>query len=198
MPIVINLRGPGGSGKTSTIREFADIHGGWFPIYSGERQGKTRVLPPRILGYETADGIRVVGSYEVNCGGCDTIKEQQTIEDLVEAWADEGHDVVFEGLLVSSVFGRWQGFCHRLEAKGHTYVWAFINTPFDTCVERILHRNGGKPISMKVAQNHWKITQSLIKKTDTDEFISCVLEDSGGDRLERVYQWAGEHQNAVR
>jgi len=34
----------------------------------------------------------------------------------------------------------------RRELADHDWIWATLDTPIETCLARIYHRNGGKPI----------------------------------------------------
>ena len=198
MSVIVNLRGPGGSGKTTSVRKFMKLFASMEPIIDTEpRYGKTgRLLKPRILGYQNHGTFRVVGSYETDCGGCDTISDQATIRRLIEEWADAGYDVVFEGLLISSIWGTWLDFGHKMEDKGHTYVWAFMNTPLDQCVKNIYKRNGGKPIKESLVKAKWDINQEHIRRTSEDGFLSFVINnwEQGGEGLSAALEFARERR----
>lgn len=141
--MILNIRGTNASGKTTIVKRLiTELNG--QPIM-GEEFGKER-----IMGYELDGGVRVVGRYNVGCGGCDTfhtktidgvkVKGVDTIEKLVQEWAGTGHHVVFEGLIVTSVFTRWVGLSQRTGGM----VWAFLDTPLEECRRRVSERNGGK------------------------------------------------------
>lgn len=130
---IVNIRGCNGSGKTTIVRRFLDR------LPSRELGGK----PGRPAGYEVNASewgiltpVYVVGSYENACGGADGIKTQEEIADRVLKAKEYGH-VLVEGLLMS-----------KSSDKGHTApilkennaIFAFLNTPWDVCLERVLSR----------------------------------------------------------
>lgn len=129
---IVNIRGCNGSGKTTTVRRFLD-------------RLPRNVLgdPKRPYGYQldaTAWGLRVpvcvVGSYENTCGGTDGIKTQDEIVERVTTLHRHGH-VLVEGLLMSksSAGGTTAPALRDLGA-----IFAFLDTPWETCLERVLAR----------------------------------------------------------
>lgn len=62
--MILNIRGTSGSGKTYLVRQIMEALGPPKPILDVE---------DRVEGYELRGNIRVVGSYERECGGCDTL-----------------------------------------------------------------------------------------------------------------------------
>jgi thymidylate kinase len=130
---IVNIRGCNGSGKTTVVRRFLDK------------------LPRQVLGVNakrpwgykvdaSAWGVKtpvyVVGSYENACGGADGISTQEEIALRVVQAKAYGH-VFVEGLLMS-----------KSSANGHTApilkehgaIFGFLDTPWDTCLERVLSR----------------------------------------------------------
>jgi hypothetical protein len=114
------------------------------PIFLEE--GSTRPLGYKLEGYGQRP-LYVVGSYEAVCGGCDSIKTQDEIVRRVEMWAPLG-DVIFEGLLLSNVFGRWNDLAYRLRPT--PFIWAFLDTPLELCLERINQRRAAKGVTEPV------------------------------------------------
>src|SRR5437762_10868286 len=96
--MIVNLRGPGGAGKSTLVRQLLERHG---PIVPLAFRGRGRQ-------YEgvRAGTIRAVGDYRPACGGAEGMTQDE-IEHLVRTYAREG-DVVFEGLLISSIVSRWR------------------------------------------------------------------------------------------
>lgn len=77
--------------------------------------------------------VRVVGSYETACGGCDAIQPYSLIWPRVVEYADQGH-VLFEGALVSSSYGN---IGRDSVVYGDQFVFAFLDTPLKVCLDRI-------------------------------------------------------------
>lgn len=130
---VVNIRGCNGSGKTTAVRRFLDR------LPSTPLGGK----PGRPAGYRvdaTAWGIQVpvfvVGSYENTCGGTDSIKTQEEIAERVVKAHGHGH-VLVEGLLMSKSSA---GGHVAPILKEHGAIFAFLDTPWQVCLERVLAR----------------------------------------------------------
>lgn len=130
---IVNIRGCNGSGKTTIVRRFL------------ERLPKEALggKPNRPAGYKvdaTSWGISlpifVVGSYENTCGGTDGINTQQEIAERVTKAHPLGH-VLVEGLLMSKSSAN--GHVAPI-LKDHGAIFAFLDTPWDTCLERVLNR----------------------------------------------------------
>lgn len=130
---IVNIRGCNGSGKTTIVRRFLDR------LPSQPLGGK----PGRPAGY-TVDAsawgisvpVYVVGSYENTCGGTDGINTQEEIAERVVKAHALGH-VLVEGLLMSKSSA---GGHVAPILKEHRAIFAFLDTPWETCLERVLQR----------------------------------------------------------
>jgi len=77
----------------------------------------------------------------------DTVKTQIAAKQSI-AYAQRLGPVFFEGILISTIFGPWLQF-----SQDHGgMIWGFLDTPLETCLERIQIRNGGKPINEKLVE----------------------------------------------
>lgn len=130
---IVNIRGCNGSGKTTIVRRFLDR----LPVQA--LGGK----PGRPAGYRvdaTAWGIQtpvyVIGSYENTCGGTDGINTQEEIVKRVTQAYAHGH-VLVEGLLMSKSS---DGGLTAPALRDMGAVFAFLDTPWETCLERVLAR----------------------------------------------------------
>lgn len=132
-PQIVNIRGCNGSGKTTIVRRFLT------KLPTEPLGGK----PGRPAGYRV-DAVTwglqlpvfVVGSYENTCGGADGIKTQEEIAERVVRAHEHGH-VLVEGLLMSKSS---DGGHVAPILKQHGAIFAFLDTPWDTCLERVLAR----------------------------------------------------------
>lgn len=129
---IVNIRGCNGSGKTTIVRRFMSK----LPCEPLGPAGKP-------LGYvvdATAWGITlpiyIIGSYENTCGGTDGISTQEEISDRVVKAYSFGH-VLVEGLLMSKSSA---GGHTAPILKDHGAIFGFLDTPWDTCLERVLAR----------------------------------------------------------
>lgn len=198
---LINVRGCNGSGKTTLLRCLArspecrlvdvyqplyrveDIKKGALP----ERLGKPKGRPIQVT--ITPDGLAMLGDYTVaasssTTAGCDRISRQADIKAaLLAARELEGVDVVlFEGVVVSTIFGPWWKFSNEVgttsnrDTFGWGFVWAFLDTPLNVCLARVQIRNGGKPIQEDlVSDKHRGIARVRDKAKEAgDEWVSDI------------------------
>lgn len=132
MPKAINIRGTSGCGKSHLVKQIMRE----FPVKKPHKI-KFRKQP---IGYtlERPDGdpLYIVGHYEEDCGGCDTIIGLDAIYDEIEAAIiDLEMDVIFEGLIVCSDVER----CISLKDISNLLVIE-LDTPLPECISNIEER----------------------------------------------------------
>lgn len=144
--MIYNIRGTSGSGKTSLVRQLVKSYEAppiwWKDLF--------------IKGYQLPNNLFVVGRYDdkIKGGGVDNITSKLFKEyknsgregnsmDAVEEFVKHLHygfqHVIFEGIIVTSVWGRWVKM-----AQEYPMHFLFLDTPMDVCYQRVLGRNGGK------------------------------------------------------
>ncbi len=131
--VILRVAGTFGSGKTTAVREFLNS----YPC-------ETLMSGGKIAGYRlnmSEAGIKqplfVVGKYDNVCGGTDAIKTQAEIAEKVLKAHSLGH-VLYEGALVSA-----SGLAGQVTQAIHPTgcdVYAFLDTPLDLCIERVIGR----------------------------------------------------------
>jgi hypothetical protein len=146
--VVINIRGTNGSGKTTLARSLLlpkhhegqrpDIELVRYPKPSNRDPDRQGVVP----GYvNRAREAILVGPYHTACGGLDGVanfaRQQSAIATALRLGASY---VVAEGVLASTVFGSWAEFAKQLDGMGHTFAFAYLQTPLDECLRRIERR----------------------------------------------------------
>jgi len=134
--MIINIRGVSGSGKTTIVRQLIERAERTQEIYGrslGLRMPEANAL--RLPGIEAE--TFVIGAYDSNgCDGCDRIQPFELIPPLIEKYAQRG-DVIFEGMLISTC---WGVVGEALERRGRDAVVLFLDTPLETCIERVRAR----------------------------------------------------------
>jgi len=163
--MILNIRGTSGCGKSTLVRMLMRTTGS-RPIYSMQN-GKS----PTVVGYEsteTVDVVRYVGRYATDCGGCDTIRTQDEAERRVRAWNDKGH-VIFEGLLISHIYGRWS----QLAKDCKPFLFVFLDVPLEVCIERVKQRRmtssrSEKPFNPKNTIDKWNDMRRVSAKAIAD------------------------------
>lgn len=143
LPLIINLRGNSGSGKTFTTRAFME-KGNFRPDidYGNETPEDSALLGglPKGLfrGYvDERRGWAVVGKYENVCGGCDTIKTQEQITWRIDHYAVNCKVIWLEGLILSTIYGSVGAYS---EVFGDRWVFAYLQPPIEECIRRIKER----------------------------------------------------------
>ena len=179
---VINIRGTSGSGKTTIIRNILG-HGRW-EIFKDNN---------KIRGYFSPDlGWAIVGSYENDCGGCDTIKHQVEVESIVEQFLSLGYNVLFEGLLISTISQRWIDFSQRLSNRAMV-VYFYLTTPVEECVERVKRRRiskgNTKPFNEKNTVERVNAIETTYQKLTSAGCYTYKI--SQQDLMNELYEWYG-------
>lgn len=184
---IVNLRGTNGSGKSTVARALLGYSPGIVH------------LTPSTPGYIGEDGVVVVGTYpEGKTGGMDRVREQ--VEARKAVWeaakfsrerngSDVPPRVLFEGLLISTIYKPWLELSEALEAEygeAGRIVWAFMDTPIDTCLARIQERNGGKPVKEDQVRNKVHTLERVKAKAEGDG--QTVTEVDHADAVAHVHQ----------
>lgn len=156
--MIINIRGTNASGKSSVVKSLIEAKGG-SPLYAGKK----------VIGYQLQGQTMVVGRYETACGGVDASfskkGDTERVEQIIRDWAGEGFHVVFESILISTVYSRWLKLSQDFAGE---YVWAFMDTPLDLCFDRVYERNGGKPIKRDLLESKYNTCRKHVKKAAED------------------------------
>lgn len=136
--MIINVRGTSGSGKTYAVRYALDQMKDFQTITNN----KGKIIAN--VAYLNMNPVYVLGDYTKNeCGGCDGIKTQDEICSLVRHFSEFGH-VIFEGLLISGMFARYASLNNEFSYLNEHYIWAFLDTPIETCLERVQQRRDAR------------------------------------------------------
>lgn len=85
------------------------------------------------------DKFVILGSYDRQCGGCDTISKPQLVWDSIVECA-EYSNVVYEGVIVGCVYEPTMLLNERLKAGGHELINLCLDTELDQCVANINSR----------------------------------------------------------
>lgn len=156
LPLIINLRGNSGSGKTFTTRAFMKeirsepgrVRGafwkGWDEIGDYKKQNWT-----------------VLGSYENACGGCDTIKTQAEIIERVEYATSKGFNVWLEGLILSTIYGSVGAYSEKF---GDRWVFAYLQPPIEECIRRIKARRAAAGNTKPLNETNTRLRYGTIER----------------------------------
>lgn len=154
---IINIRGTHGSGKSTVVKRVLERYG-------STRLGNDKKPEGYRVDLPWGKQLYVVGSYETACGGCDAIQPYSLIWPRVVEYAQLGH-VLFEGALVSSSYGN---IGRASEEYGDQFVFAFMTTPLEVCLQRIaarrLARGDTRPLNPKNTEGKLRSIQGSLPK----------------------------------
>ena len=179
--MLVNVRGANGSGKSTTVRYLLDKYGNTDKI---EQLG-WRKNGPKVVGYRLHGNLIVAGRYEYyQMGGLDGFKYAKMWEELLPGLAKEADHLVFESVIISGNVGRARDLANQ-----HPCIFAFMDTPLETCIERIYARNGGAKFKEEVVgvihhrmevihRNFTAEGQSVVKLHDGED-LDILLRDNG-------------------
>lgn len=157
---IINLRGTNGSGKSTVAR--ALLAEGATPIELAPYITSGGALRA-VTGYAVPSlGLTIIGPYRTPCGGCDAIKTQDLVCESVRLAARLSEHVFFEGVIISTLYSRYQSLSKEIGGL----VWAYLDTPPDECLRRVMTRNGGKPIKIELLMGKTRSIEATRRKAE--------------------------------
>lgn len=158
MLTVINIRGTSGSGKSYIVKNILGKDPNWIKW----------VEDGKILGYfNNVLGWSIIGSYENVCGGCDGIKTQEETEQRIKICLSYGYNVIFEGLLISTLTSRWLRFAQEISPVANL-LFCYLDTPIEECLSRVKARREAKgntkPLNPDNTVNRVKAIETTYQK----------------------------------
>lgn len=138
---VIKLGGCNGSGKTSVARGLLDAMTKQKRHEYQLKSGKTGVFYRGRYDFTGVD-VYVLGKYDNVCGGMDTISDKEDRFSMVQDLSESNPKAIvfFEGLITGKTFGALGDLSVAHQALNIPWLYAFMDTPFDVCVDRVLMR----------------------------------------------------------
>jgi len=134
--VVVKIGGTNGSGKSSLIRaalaKYAHV-----PV-----MGAKKIEAYNVRTY-LPQPVVVLGSYVNVCGGMDGISDKHERLALVRKYAAGENVVLYEGLITGKTYGAMGALSEEPGQRGN-WIYAFMDTPYDVCVERIMQRRAAK------------------------------------------------------
>lgn len=184
---VYDLRGTHGSGKSYTVHTLLSKFGNEQVV----REGK--VIGHRLPKLQAV----VLGPYTKVCGGCDAIRTQDEVCNLVRTfrrWAGVRR-VILEGSLVGHTYSRYAALADELGRDQYTFL--FLDTPLDECIRRVEARRAAKgntkPLDPKNIRKDHHTTQTKLR----EKFSEAGYDVQGVHWQAPVY-WFLYHVGALR
>ena len=150
---IIQIRGCFGSGKSSAVRGFLNANGGEvrFITLADNKDYSYTICP-------TLNAI-AGGRYDQReCGGIDALIHNanvlhEYVLSVIKKLSPEY--LILDGVMYNNTFS----FSYALAQIGKRYGYDFqgilMLPPLQTAIERIYHRNGGKPINVKSLESQY-------------------------------------------
>lgn len=139
--MIVSLRGTNGSGKSTVVHTILKKYPHEVTSFdTSKKKPKPEGYRVRVLLPKLNKPLMIIGSYETACGGCDSIQPYDLIWPRVVEYAKQGH-VLFEGAIVSSSYGN---IGRASEVYKNDFVFAFMDTPTEVCIERVNARRREK------------------------------------------------------
>lgn len=161
---IITIRGTSGSGKSTLTRRIMELYTTKHGVTVPKRKN------PLYYNLYRADGtlgrpLRVLGHYETATGGGDTISDGlDFIAQLVKDGHDDGMDVLYEGLVISSDFRRITDF----HAAGIDTMIVVLNTPLQECLDSVQARRAAKgnlsPLNPKATKEKHRAVETMVPR----------------------------------
>ena len=167
--LVINIRGTTGAGKSTIIKIILSRFNAQ-PVFLGN------IIRGHVCPHVFGKALYVLGPYDKATGGCDNIGTQDEVCNLVRKFAAKG-DVLFEGLLISGLFARYNALDNELAE--HHFIHGFLDTPLQRCIDRVLSRRAAKGNTMP-----FDPYKTLIPKFEAVKVSRRKFEAAGGPDCE--------------
>lgn len=158
--MIINIRGCNGAGKSTVPMQMMEADPEFEVVKLGVgKNGKP--CAPAITVFHNLKWV-ALGTYFNKTGGMDTYgnnaETRQALEYVLENYPD--YDVVMEGVIASTIKSTYANLFKSLEEQGHQVLIMAFLPPLKVCLERIQHRNGGKPIKEDLVESKWYTVES--------------------------------------
>lgn len=185
--MIINIRGTSGSGKTTLVRKILELYGSKTAY---KQEGRKQPIGYVYRRNGEGRSLAVIGHYETACGGCDTISKMEQIFELVRQSHAAGHDVLFEGLLISADVNRTAA----LHTDGLPLLVVALDVPLQTCLDSInIRRRVKNPdapdVPSKNTESKHKGVKMSMKRLEADGVNGVTLDRDGA--FERIKQELG-------
>lgn len=166
--MIVNVRGTGGSGKSTVVKRIMELYSDKTPVLV---DGRKQPYYYYLTDDDTRRSLVVPGHYEIPTGGCDTIKTVDEVYAILDKAVESKRDAIFEGIIAQDDVTRAVNFANRIGRENFLVI--VLSTPLDACIAAINDRRAAKgntePVDPKNTTNRAKrVTQ-----------IASRLKDSG-------------------
>jgi|GEM_PF-3124273 len=199
--MIINIRGTGGSGKSWVVRQMIDKFGATTydkSILGHILNNNTFILGPYAKewggGFDNLskeerdqDNVQRVIERQVSIFGADVVNRNHSQGQIQEIVERQSLNVIFEGLLISGIYGRYREQARRLP----DFRWVILTTPLEQCIENTKKRRmlRGKSPEFDPTQtaNKYKAVRSVCYKARVDGMK--VFQVTSNEAVDLISEW---------
>lgn len=168
--IAINIRGTGGSGKSTLVKSVMALYPKKAHILEkGRKRPMATCLWMDNITSGPTTSLFVPGHYETACGGCDTVKTVDKVYELVRASTlGDKNNALYEGIMVMDDVTRAVAFDQDLKKVGGRLVVISLTTSIEDCLagirDRKAARGDDKPLNEKNTRDRMKRQESSLHR----------------------------------
>lgn len=203
--MIINIRGTGGSGKSTVVRRIMELYPKKEPIFiQGRRQPLRYDLYPNAeepLWSPTGPLPLVVpGHYETPTGGCDTLKSIEDVYQILYFTVQREMNAIFEGIISQDDVTRAVALSKRVGRENFLVIT--LTTPLAECLKGIQARRDARgdarPLSPTNTTNRAKrVKQIASRLKDAGVLVEALDREQAFLRARQALGWPSESQLAV-
>ena len=163
--MIVTIRGANGSGKSTVVRQFVELIGGFDQLESIHQSGRSQPLYYISKNYQFA----LIGHYKAQCGGADTVPFSD-VRPLVIDLHGQKLSVVYESMLFS--VESKQLFLIKDQIPDVRII--HLTTPADQCIKNIYKRReiSGKRLGTSLDEERVKVNYAKIEHV-RETMIKC-------------------------
>lgn len=178
--MIVGISGTSGSGKSTIVRRVMNLYPNRVEIPRGEDSKRPLKY---VLHRDGFKPLSVFGHYETATGGCDTITTiRQDLRVMAKEWYDKGHDILFEGLIISAK----KGVFEEIRDMGLPMYVALLDPPIEVCRAGIRQRQTDRHEARWAKWNADRLeAEAKGKKFSKEE---PVLRKEAGDYVEGYHR----------
>lgn len=184
---IVNIRGTNASGKSTIPMQMFANDNTTYVLTRKDDKGKDKDVAMVFPKY----GYVAIGSYFGKTGGLDRIRTTQEQKDIIDLVSKLPYNIVFEGILASTVFSTWRDVLlkhqNEEEVKRKAYVINLL-PPFEVVKERLLKRNGGKEVKWEQVESKYRTVKKNATKFAESGLTSLEV-DNSGITIEETLDW---------
>lgn len=180
--MIVKLAGTSGSGKSTFTLEFMKLWtftpALWTPDKPKIKEYVATVRKSDPLG-KRFHRVVVLGDYRSPCGGMDRVADKTQRYAMVARYSTVEHAktlVLCEGLIFGGVYGVTEGLGVLSEKSPVPWVYAFMGTPLEVCLERCRQRRAARgvvePMNPYNTTAKWQAVQCVKRRVENGGFKS--------------------------